>query len=132
MAISVSSGYGGNSGGAQECASGYCCPMDANDEVMSEDDMPLVQVPVPDSDGDKPLVAPPPVPGADATAQNVQRRLRQIPMPVVPTRAQREMHNLTHLHYADWCEECVRSRGRNDAHRTVKRNIFQVLTMCPQ
>ena len=87
-------------------------PID-NGELVSEDDMPLV--PKADegmSEDDMPLVPmPPPVLGKQAVAQNTQRRLRVIPQPIAPTRAQREAHNMCHLEYAAWCEDCVRSRA---------------------
>ena len=109
------------------CSHGGLCdmefaPIDPNEE-MSEDDMPLVQwAKAEEEEDNRPLVPPPPpVPDGEAALQNTQRRMRQIPQPIAPTRAQKERHNLTHLPYADWCEECVRCRGRNDAHRTIKR-----------
>ena len=37
--------------------------------------------------------------------------------PNEPTEAERLAHNRTHIPFADWCESCVRGRGRDDPHR---------------
>ena len=37
--------------------------------------------------------------------------------PLVPTEAQIAKHKLTHEPYADWCEECVANRARQDKHQ---------------
>ena len=37
--------------------------------------------------------------------------------PNEPTEAERLAHNRTHIPFADWCESCVRGRGRDDLHR---------------
>ena len=44
-------------------------------------------------------------------------RARGIRMPGQPSRKEIEEHNLTHADYRDWCEECVKGKGRKDQHR---------------
>ena len=41
--------------------------------------------------------------------------------PRVPTLAEREAHMATHLPHEDWCEICMKGRGRNAPHRRRKR-----------
>ena len=38
--------------------------------------------------------------------------------PKDPTRKEREEHELTHMPFRSWCEDCVKSRARNAHHRT--------------
>ena len=38
-------------------------------------------------------------------------------VPRTPTEKEREVHEATHLPHAEWCDYCVRGRGRNKAHR---------------
>ena len=38
--------------------------------------------------------------------------------PVMPSKQEMEEHMATHIPYRDWCEHCVRGRGRNDPHRS--------------
>ena len=37
--------------------------------------------------------------------------------PKDPTRKEREEHELTHMPFRSWCEDCVKSRARNAHHR---------------
>ena len=37
--------------------------------------------------------------------------------PRLPSQAERDLHNLTHVPYRSWCLVCVRSRGRDLDHR---------------
>ena len=41
-------------------------------------------------------------------------------VPRTPTEKEREEHEATHLPHAEWCEFCMRGRGRNKAHRRKK------------
>ena len=34
-----------------------------------------------------------------------------------PTQIEKELHELTHLPYRDWCGHCVRGRGEKTPHR---------------
>ena len=38
-------------------------------------------------------------------------------MPEQPSRKEIEEHSLTHADFRDWCEECVKGKGRKDQHR---------------
>lgn len=38
-------------------------------------------------------------------------------IPRMPTKAERQVHELTHWPYEDWCEHCVAARGKSDPHR---------------
>ena len=38
-------------------------------------------------------------------------------IPRLPTKAERQIHELTHWPYEDWCEHCVAARGKADPHR---------------
>ena len=39
--------------------------------------------------------------------------------PGMPTREERELHNITYLPFRPWCEFCVRGRGRDRYHRRL-------------
>ena len=43
--------------------------------------------------------------------------------PNEPTEAERLAHNRTHIPFADWCESCVRGRGRDDPHRARQDHV---------
>ena len=43
------------------------------------------------------------------------------PAPRSPSRMERDQHELTHTPYRAWCPHCVRMRGRNTAHREMRR-----------
>ena len=38
-----------------------------------------------------------------------------------PTKWEKEMHQLTHLPYRPWCEECVAGKGHSKHHQKVIR-----------
>ena len=65
-----------------------------------------------------PNTPPPPEPH---TADRPER-VRSLPKPVAPSRAERERHELTHLPYMPWCRHCVMARAQNDPHRKVKKH----------
>ena len=37
--------------------------------------------------------------------------------PKGPTKEEREKHDATHLQFREWCDHCVRGRGRNSPHK---------------
>jgi hypothetical protein len=39
--------------------------------------------------------------------------------PILPTQAEVDQHNLTHLPFRSWCSACVRGRGKSIAHRRI-------------
>ena len=43
-----------------------------------------------------------------------ERPAAQPPKPRIPNRAERELHDLTHVPYQSWCEVCTMSRGKED------------------
>ena len=42
-----------------------------------------------------------------------------LPCPAAPSQAERDLHMITHLPAARWCEHCMRGKGRADGHRLV-------------
>ena len=44
-----------------------------------------------------------------------------LPVPTQPSEVERELHNLTHLPFASWCEVCLRSRTRDNPHRAMPK-----------
>ena len=46
-----------------------------------------------------------------------KRAPKKIADPRMPTSAEVEDHNLTHLPYRSWCVHCVRGRGEQTSHR---------------
>ena len=51
--------------------------------------------------------------------QIISGRRPHIPRAAVRvSKAEREMHGITHTPYRAWCPHCVRARGRNTPHRT--------------
>ena len=47
----------------------------------------------------------------------VAERLRNIGDPRLPTQAEVDNHNITHVPYRNWCPHCVRGRGKDLDHR---------------
>ena len=45
------------------------------------------------------------------------RAVRQLADPRLPSQAEIDLHDLTHLPYRNWCAVCVRCRGRDLDHR---------------
>ena len=43
--------------------------------------------------------------------------MRPQSIPRLPTKAERQVHELTHWPYEDWCMQCVAARGKADPHR---------------
>jgi hypothetical protein len=56
--------------------------------------------------------------------RTVEREEGQVPRQLVnrqgPTRREKEEHELTHIPYTSWCEQCVKGRGRKTAHARTK------------
>ena len=51
----------------------------------------------------------------------VEAPYKVLRVPRSPTQREIEEHRATHLPHADWCEVCMKGRGRNSPHR--KRNV---------
>ena len=56
---------------------------------------------------------PPQRHGAEREGQAIRRLID----PRLPSQAERDLHELTHLPYRNWCPVCVRCRGRDLDHR---------------
>jgi len=56
--------------------------------------------------------------------------------PRQPSEEERRTHNLTHLPYRNWCERCVKGRGREADHKQLKSQpeeggcMNYILTTC--
>ena len=55
--------------------------------------------------------------------------------PRQPSEEERRTHNLTHLPYRNWCEHCVKARGREADHKQLKSQpeggyMNYILTIC--
>ena len=46
-------------------------------------------------------------------------RVRPLHKPVEPTRAQRELHELTHYPFEAWCRHCARCKASDAPHRSL-------------
>ena len=63
--------------------------------------------------------------GAELARREFERRklaeggdgVRPQSIPSLPTKAERQVRELTHWPYEDWCMQCVAARGRVDPHR---------------
>eukprot|EP00435_Cladocopium_sp_Y103_P017353 s850_g4.t1 len=63
--------------------------------------------------------------GAELARREFERRkiaeggdgVRPQSIPRLPTKAERQVHELTHWPYEDWCMQCVAARGKADPHR---------------
>ena len=53
---------------------------------------------------------------------------RPMTTPKEPTKEERELHEITHLPFRDWCPLCVRCKGNGDYHRQVydKKPVVQI------
>ena len=51
-----------------------------------------------------------------------------LPSPSLPSKAEVEHHNLTHLPYRSWCPFCVAARRKNNAHLPTGEK--GVLSLC--
>ena len=50
-----------------------------------------------------------------------RREVAKMMDPRLPSKAEVDAHNLTHLPYRSWCTHCVRGRGKESAHTMTKR-----------
>eukprot|EP00972_Heterocapsa_arctica_P053459 7873940-Heterocapsa_arctica.AAC.1 len=51
-------------------------------------------------------------------------------VPTPPSATELERHALTHVPYAPWCSTCVKSRGRDDAHRKLQQRRGPEVVQC--
>ena len=59
-----------------------------------------------------------PVSVEDDLVQEAEK-LKHVPAPVLPSKAEVEAHNVSHLPFTSWCSECVRGPGFSLGHRKV-------------
>ena len=52
-----------------------------------------------------------------------------LPAPLVPSKAEVELHNLTHLPYRSWCPHCVASRRPNSHHKLSSRSSRRTIPL---
>ena len=65
-------------------------------------------------------------PTADKNAEQQTKsalKPKMLKIPGEPSESERRLHELTHLPYRDWCEHCVKSKGRQS--HAVKKNDRQ-------
>ena len=53
------------------------------------------------------------------------RVLKKMQNPMLPSKAEREMQELTHVPFRSWCEHCVRGRGEGVRHEAGKERPEQ-------
>ena len=56
---------------------------------------------------------------ADEDMVQEAEELRHVPPPVLPSEAEVEAHNVSHLPFRSWCSACVRGPGLSIGHRRV-------------
>ena len=56
-----------------------------------------------------------------AEAGGEERKVVRVLDPKQPTDEERRVHNLTHLPYRNWCEHCVKGRGRETDHKHLSQ-----------
>ena len=58
---------------------------------------------------------------AEEVAEHGRRQVAKMNSPKLPSRAEVEAHNLTHLPFRSWCRHCVRGRGKELSHGRAQR-----------
>ena len=73
----------------------------------------------------------------EAEAGGEERKVVKVLDPRQPSEEERRTHNLTHLPYRNWCEHCVKGRGREADHKQLKSQpevggcMNYISTICP-
>ena len=70
--------------------------------------------------------------GMKAEIQEEAERPKVRRQPKQPTKKEREEHECTHIPYRSWCTHCVRGRGRNTMHKTVKEGSEEEAMKVPR
>ena len=52
-------------------------------------------------------------------AERDERKVKELADPRKPSEREVELHRRTHLPYRNWCEVCVRAKGRDGDHRKI-------------
>ena len=88
------------------------------DEDIPDDDDQVIEQADPGSGGQGAAIGE----GRDREVQQRAAAAGALPRPVIPTKPEREEHELTHVTYAPWCRHCVNARAMNDPHRRTKKH----------
>ena len=54
---------------------------------------------------------------AENEGESGSRSVLKMLDPKLPSKAEREEHELTHLPYRNWCKYCVQGRGKEAPHK---------------
>ena len=55
--------------------------------------------------------------------------LKKVKNPKLPTSAEVEEHNRTHIPFRSWCQWCVEGRGRGDQHRSAPGSSIPIVSL---
>ena len=55
--------------------------------------------------------------------------LKKVKNPKLPTAAEVEEHNRTHIPFRSWCQWCVEGRGRGDQHRSTPGSSIPIVSL---
>ena len=55
--------------------------------------------------------------------------LKKVKNPKLPTAAEVEDHNRTHIPFRSWCQWCVEGRGRGDQHRSTPGSSIPIVSL---
>ena len=56
--------------------------------------------------------------------------MHEVAVPIRPTQEEVDKHCLNHAVYRNWCEFCVRGRGKENPHRKVGERVMQIPVLC--
>ncbi len=56
--------------------------------------------------------------------------VRSVTVPTRPTQEEVDKHCLNHAVYHNWCEFCVRGRGKENPHKAVGERVMQIPVLC--
>ena len=56
---------------------------------------------------------------ADEDVVQDAEEMKHVPAPILPSKAEVESHNVSHLPFRSWCSACVRGGGLSFVHRKV-------------
>ena len=58
------------------------------------------------------------------------RHPKGLTTPIRPSQHEVDKHNLNHATFRNWCEFCVKGRGKEAPHRTQKGEALRMPTIC--
>ena len=62
----------------------------------------------------------------DEHGEGGARQPQRVQNPLLPSQAERDQHDLTHLPFRSWCAHCVRGCGQTHPHHRVVRDVDAV------